>query len=70
MDRNAAEHINSVLLRHASELKDVIALAKKSCAENEFEDFLELTSRSMAMIFDVLDRVYEQYPDLKPKELD
>jgi hypothetical protein len=69
MDRNAAKHINSVLLRQASELKDVIALAKQSCGKDEFEVFLESTSHSIAIIFDVLDKVYEQYPDLKPREL-
>jgi len=70
MNRGTAEHINSVLLKHASELKDVIASAKSACGKEEFEDFLESTSHLIAIIFDVLDRIYDQYPDLKPKELD
>lgn len=70
MNRETAVHINSVFLKHASELKDAIALARTACGKDEFEEFLKSTSHMIAIVFDVLDRIYDQYPDLKPKELD
>ena len=69
MNRATAEQINSVLLKQAAESKDAIALTKAACGKEEFDDFLKSTSHLIAIIFDVLDRIYDQYPDLKPKEL-
>ncbi len=70
MNRNSAIHINSILLKHSSDLKDIIAIAKKNSSKEEFDVFLQSTSHLIAINFDILDKIYDEYPDLKPSELD
>jgi hypothetical protein len=70
MKRKSAEYINSILLKHSSDLKDVISMAKKDSNKEEFDVFLQSTSHLIAINFDILDKIYDEYPDLKPSELD
>ena len=67
MERELAENINLMLLRQSAELNKSVALVREKCNEEEIKAYLKRISHMMALLFDVLDDIYKDYPDLKPK---
>ncbi len=66
MKKELAARINMMMLRHSSELNKSVAEVRKECSEEEIKNYLKPVSHIMAIIFDALDDIYEDYPDLKP----
>ncbi len=67
MERELAENINLMLLRQSAELNKSVVLVREKCNEEEVKAYLKRISHMMALLFDVLDDIYKDYPDLKPK---
>ncbi len=70
MKRELAENVNLMVLKHLSELNKSIVKVKGECSEDEVKRYLKPISHIMALLFDVLDNIYKDYPDLKPETFD
>lgn len=70
MDRKTAEYINDLFLEYSSKLSDSVGVMREKCSKEEAEKYVKPVSHVLTLNFDVLDIVYEQYPDLKPEGLD
>lgn len=66
MERELAEHINTMMLRQTVELNKSVAMVREKCSQEEVKAYLKPVSHIMALIFDALDDIYKDYPDLKP----
>ena len=69
MDKKIAEQINDTLIGCAGKLNESAILVRAECTEEEIEAFLKPVSKIMAVMFDMLDEIYEDYPELKPDEI-
>jgi hypothetical protein len=67
MKRELAEHINNIMLGYSAELNKSVNMVRKECSEEEIKVYLKPVSHIMALIFDALDNIYKDYPDLKPE---
>ena len=68
--RDTAEYLNSLILEFSSRLSDSVGVVKEKCSKDEAETYLKPVSQMLALGFDVLDFIHEQYPDLKPASMD
>ncbi len=67
MDRKTAEHINNLMNNYGATIDDSIMLVRDSCSPAEVENYLVPISNIMALMSDVQDLVYREYPDLRDK---
>lgn len=70
MKRNTAEYLNSLILEFSSRLSDSVGVVKEKCSKDEVEAYLKPVSQILALSFDVLDFIHEQYPDLRPESME
>lgn len=68
MNKNTAEYINSMMLDCSSQISDSVGVVREKCKDDEVQAYLKPVSHILALMFDVLDTIHEQYPDLKPDE--
>jgi len=64
--RETAEYLNSLMLELGSRLSDSVGVVKEKCSAEEREAYIMPVSQMLALSFDVLDHIHEQYPDLRP----
>jgi len=70
MNKATAEYIRSMMLDISSQISDSVGVFKVRCNEQEIQAYVKPVSQISALIFDVLDIVHEQYPELKPAEFE
>jgi hypothetical protein len=70
VDRKVAEEINSLMIEETKKFQQSIVLVKKSSDEEEYQLYADPVAHIIAIMFDVLDGIYKQYPDLKPDTFD
>ena len=70
MNRDTAEYINAMMLDFSHQISDSVGVLKAKCEEDEVKAYVKPVSQISALIFDILDMIHEQYPDLKPEDLD
>jgi hypothetical protein len=66
MKRETAEYINALILDYSSKLSDSVGVVKEKCTKDEVNAYLKPVSQILALGFDVLDIIHNQFPDLKP----
>lgn len=70
MKEKIAKQIVELLVRQGSELNDLLISIREDCDVEEFNRCRRATGSIMAEMLDsFLNPIFEQYPDLKPKEL-
>lgn len=69
MTRETAEYLNSLILEISSRLNDSVGVVKVKCSKDEVEAYSKPVSHMLALGFDVLDFIHQQYPDLKPASM-
>lgn len=50
-------------------LDESIALVQTSCSEEEFKAYRREAGNIMGLMWDVMNPLYKQYPELKPPQL-
>jgi hypothetical protein len=69
--KTIAEQINNLMLEYGSKLDNSLALVKKECDEEDFLAYRNAVGKLLAMMLtEVMNPLYKEHPDLKPKELD
>jgi len=70
MERTVAEKVNSILRSVTREIDDSIREVMNSSTQEEFQSYRRVAGKFMGEIFvEILQPIYDQYPDLTPKEL-
>ena len=58
------------MIEFGAQLNESVALAKERCSEAEFKAYRTVVGRLMGeMLLEVMNPLYVEHPDLKPKEL-
>jgi len=68
VNRDTAKYINTMMLDFSSQISDSVGVVRERCKEDEIREYVKPVSHISALIFDVLDMIHSQYPDLKPDE--
>jgi hypothetical protein len=70
MDRETAEKLNAMTLESYFKIHDAVALVHARCSADERKEYIRGLGRALGYLYtDVLSRLYEQYPDLKPDNI-
>lgn len=70
MNRVMAERTSLLALKIGSELDEHLAQIKAECSIAEFEQYRLATGKVMGeLLFGMMNPIYREHPDLKPKEL-
>jgi hypothetical protein len=69
-DKEVAARVSQLMLEFGAKLDESVALAKLRCSEAEFKAYRAIVGRLMGeMLLEVMNPLYAEHPDLKPKEL-
>jgi hypothetical protein len=69
-DRAVAERISQLFLDVGKRLDESVALVQASCSPSELQSYRRAVGEIMgAMLLGVMNPLYAQHPDLKPKDL-
>ena len=68
MGVQVAEKINEKLVESLRTINEAASLIRDNCSDTERRMHFEHISQAMALLFEVLESIYEEYPNLKPKE--
>jgi hypothetical protein len=68
MRKETAIQINDLMLEFSQRLAGTCAAVKEECNVDEADAYVKPAAHISALVFDVLDVIYLQYPDLKPPE--
>ena len=70
-EKRTAKHISEVLLKCGADLNESILYVQENCSDEEFKAYRDAASKIMAeILFEGLNPVFQQHPDLKPEGLD
>lgn len=70
MNRQTAEYINDLMLDLSAKVSNSVGTVKDNCSDEEIKKYRKPASHILALTFDILDIVHEQYPDLKPADFE
>lgn len=66
-DKQVAKYISEVLLKCGADINESILYVQKKCSDEEFKAYRESMSKVMAdILFEGLNPIFGQYPELKP----
>jgi hypothetical protein len=69
-DKEVAAQLSQLMLEFGAKLNDSVALTKNRCSEAEFKAYRTVVGRIMGeMLLEVMNPIYTEHPELKPKEL-
>lgn len=69
-DKDIAKEVNQLMLEYGAKLDMSVARVKQKCSAVEFEAYRKAVGKIMGyMLLDVMNPLYENHPDLKPKDL-
>jgi hypothetical protein len=69
-DEVIAKEISLLMLEYGSRIDQSVSLVKENCSLEEFEAYRKAAGRVMGeMLIGIMDPIYKEHPDLKPKEL-
>jgi hypothetical protein len=69
-DKEVATRVSLLMLEFGAKLNESVALAKERCSDAEFKAYRTVVGRLMGeMLLEVMNPLYVEHPDLKPKEL-
>ena len=67
MDIETAENVSKKLTDSLQTINEAAALIRENCPDAERRAHFEPISQAMALLFDELDLLYEEYPSLRPE---
>ena len=71
MDRSTAEELNAITLESYFKIHDAVALVHARCPADERKEYIMGLGRALGYLYtDVLHRLYKEYPDLKPDNIE
>jgi hypothetical protein len=71
MDRETAKKLNAMTLESYFKLHDAVALVHAGCAPDERKEYIMGLGRALGYLYtDVLSPLYEEYPDLRPDNIE
>lgn len=71
MKKDTAETINRLMLEYGAKLDSSVKLVMDTASPEEFEAYRTSVAQIMGtMLLDIMNPIYQEYPDLKPLELD
>lgn len=69
-NKDVAQKISLLMLEYGSRINESIAHVKEHCSEEEFKVYRKAAGIIMGeMLINVMNPLYREHPDLKPKEL-
>ncbi len=68
MEIQIAEKINKKLMKSLRIVNEAASLIRDNCSDTERRMHFEPISQAMALLFDELELIYEEYPSLKPEK--
>ncbi len=69
-DEDIAQKISQLMLEYGKRIDESISLVKDHCSKEEFETYRKAAGKIMGdMLLEVMNPIYKEHPDLKPKEL-
>jgi hypothetical protein len=69
-DKEIAGKINDLMLDYGWRIDETIALVKQYCSKEEFEAYRNAAGKVLGeMLLEVMNPIYKEHPDLKPKGL-
>jgi hypothetical protein len=70
MSQEAAKILLETVLGHVAEQDAALAKIEAMCSPQEFETYKLMVGRTMgAMLFELINPIVAQFPDLKPPEM-
>lgn len=71
MNKQIASEVVGMMVEFGSRLNQSVSLAKDNCSEDEFITYRTAIGKIMGcMLLDVMNPIFEQYPELKPPSLE
>ncbi len=70
MNKSAAEEIHAFLVEQAKGFQRTLQIVKSNSSPDEFELYTVKVTQIIALMFDYMDFLYNEYPDLKPPSFD
>lgn len=71
MKKSVANDINKLMLEFSKKLNESIKNVMDNAEPAEFESYRDAASKIMGiMLLDIMNPIYLEHPDLKPKELE
>ena len=70
MKKETAIQLNELMLDFSKSLASTCAVVKEECPADEAKAFLKPSAHISALVFDLLDLIYLEHPDLKPPEFE
>ena len=68
-DAQVAQIISDLMVEYLGKLDRSIALVKEKCTEKEFKEYRSAAAKVMGyMIYEVMNPLYKEHPEIKPKE--
>ncbi len=68
--KKVAAEISQLVLDYGAKLDASVALVKAQCSAEEFAAYRKAVGMVMGeVLFEIMNPLYEQHPDLKPAEL-
>ncbi|EHR8834871.1 hypothetical protein WAC87_001747 [Shigella flexneri] len=69
-DKTVAADISALMLEIGAKLDNSVSLVQRSCDESELNIYQAAVGEIMGrMLIDIMNPIYKQHPELKPKEL-
>lgn len=68
MEKRIAEKVSKKVTDSLQTINDAASLIRNNCSDTERRAHFEPISQAMALLFDELELVYEEHPNLRPKD--
>lgn len=68
MEKLIAKKVNKKITESLRKINEAASLIRENCSDEERRIHFELISHAMALLFDELDLIYEEFPELKPTD--
>ena len=70
MNKQVASEVINLMVEFGGELNQSVALVQSQCSEDEFQSYKTTVSKIMGtMLLDIMNPIFDEYPDLKPDGL-
>jgi len=69
-NKDVAEKISLLMLEFGSRIDESLSVVKQQCGDEEFANYRKAVGKVIGeMLISVMNPIYKEHPDLKPKEL-
>ena len=67
MEKQIAERVSQKITSSLQSMNEAAGLIRDNCSDEARRAHFEPISQAMALLFDELDLIFEEHPDLKPE---